>query len=145
MERRVVITHLDLSHDKLEVFKIAKRSKLLKNSIVRYEQDLKLKKIRVLERHLNILRTNKGFFLAMYEDDVLKNRTEEKKKIEPFEGIDGRMKVQLDKNGECIIEDFATVVALTFLPNPDNYEFVKFKDGNPNNCSAENLYWSKYK
>lgn len=142
MERKVVITHLDISHDRLEVFKIAKRSKLLKNSIVQYEKELRTKKIRVIERHLNILRTNKGYFCAFYEDDVLKNRTEEKKKVEPFEGLDGRMKVALEKNGETIIEDLATVVALSFIPNPENLPEVKHRDGNIKNNSVSNLYWS---
>lgn len=36
-------------------------------------------------------------------------------------------------------------VAENFLENKNNYQFVIFKDNNPNNVCANNLYWSKYK
>ena len=31
-----------------------------------------------------------------------------------------------------------------FLPNPNNYKFLLFKDGNRENCSVENLEWSPF-
>lgn len=34
------------------------------------------------------------------------------------------------------------VIARTFLPNPNDYKFVMFKDGNPENLAADNLYWA---
>lgn len=146
MSRKVVITHLDKSKNKEEVFAIAKRSKLLKNSIIRYSEDLLKQGIKTYERHINIIRTSNGYYLALYHQDLIKNRTKEpESKLEPFEGFDGRMKVKLMKEGEEIVEDLATIIAVAFIPNPDKYEFVKHKDGNTKNNVAENLYWSKIK
>lgn len=147
-ERNIVITHLKLSHDLEEVKKIVKRSRLLINSICQYSKDLRKRGVKVYERHVNIVRTEIGYFCAFYEDDIKENRTEEKQdnKIEQFEGLDGRMKTILhDDNGEEIIKDIAEMVAVMFIPNPDNFEFVKHKDGNTNNNNYENLYWSKIK
>lgn len=36
-----------------------------------------------------------------------------------------------------------TLVALTFLPNPNNYEHVMFKDGNSLNVTAYNMAWAQ--
>ncbi len=33
------------------------------------------------------------------------------------------------------------LVAEKFIPNPEGYEHVIFKDGNPKNCNADNLEW----
>lgn len=33
------------------------------------------------------------------------------------------------------------VIARNFLPNPFGYKYVMFKDGNPQNIKADNLYW----
>jgi hypothetical protein len=55
-----------------------------------------------------------------------------------------------DEDG-CVMVDFAynrrhrqyihRLVAEKFIPNPEGYEFVMFKDGNVKNCSADNLEW----
>ena len=34
------------------------------------------------------------------------------------------------------------LIAMQFLPNPNNYKFVIFKDGDVNNYSLDNLAWS---
>jgi hypothetical protein len=35
------------------------------------------------------------------------------------------------------------LIAEQWIPNPNNYKFVKHKDGNKTNNKIENLYWSK--
>lgn len=35
-------------------------------------------------------------------------------------------------------------VARHFIPNPNNYKFVRFIDNNKYNCNVENLYWSEF-
>ena len=55
-----------------------------------------------------------------------------------------------DEDG-CVMVDFAygrqhrqyihRLVAEKFIPNPEGYEFIMFKDGNVKNCSADNLEW----
>lgn len=33
------------------------------------------------------------------------------------------------------------LVAKYFVPNPNNYQYIAFKDGDTLNCNATNLYW----
>lgn len=69
-----------------------------------------------------------------------------KENVEPYMGTDGRQKVfMIDKNGVGKEIDLALIVATTF---PEQVEGIqtegalpKFKDGNPKNCAAFNLYW----
>lgn len=37
------------------------------------------------------------------------------------------------------------LVATLFIPNPNGYRYVRYKDGNKENLSIDNLYWSPYK
>lgn len=143
--RKVVVTHLPLSKDRDDVFSIVKRSRLLINSICQYSKDLRKRGVKVYERHVNIIRSEAGYFCAFYEDDLKENRTEEKIDKQ-FEGVDGRMKVVLhDADGEESVKDVAEMVAMAFIENPSGYEFVKHKDGDIKNNKVENLYWSKIK
>lgn len=146
VDKKILITHLPLTKEKEEVFSIAKRSRLLINSICQYRKELERKGIKVFERHVNIIRTAAGYFCAFYEDDLKQNMTgyEDKvKEMKPFKGIDGRMKVKLhNTEGDEVVKDFAEMIAMTFIENPDNYEFVDFKDGNKENCKPENLFWT---
>lgn len=96
--------------------------------------------------------------------------TEQWKDIESFEGkykisSSGRImsyyrtphfvKLQISDNGDV----FATLVtnvtgkgktimvgkevAKAFVPNPENYKYISFKDGNKLNCHADNIEWVK--
>ena len=47
----------------------------------------------------------------------------------------------MDENEKPVLKDLAELVANEFLPNPNNYKFVGFIDGNSKNCAAENLQW----
>lgn len=142
--RKVVITHLPLSKPKEEVFTIVKRSRLLINSICEYSKELRKRGIKIFERSVNIIRTEEGYYCAFYEEDIEQFRTGKKEFPKPFMGLDGRMKVALeDKNGNSVVEDLAILVATSFVPNPNNYKNVLFKDKDPNNCKAENLFWSE--
>jgi hypothetical protein len=145
--KKVVITHLPLSKDMKEVFKIVKRSPPLIKTILEYQRELRKRGVEIFERRANILRTRDGYYCAFYEEDLEKTRREiPKDNPKPFVGFDGRLKVKLiDKDGQEVIEDLAKLVAITFVPNPDSLPYVKFKDKDPNNCKAENLYWSDIK
>lgn len=37
----------------------------------------------------------------------------------------------------------ARIVAKVYVPNPDNLPYVGYRDGDPLNCNASNLYWKK--
>lgn len=53
--------------------------------------------------------------------------------------------VTLYNNEESLLytPSVAKVVAQAFVPNPNNYNNVRHKDGNANNNRAENLEWCK--
>ena len=143
-KKKIVITHLPSDKVREEVFGIAKRSRALIEAICVFSKELKRKDIEVYERHVNIIRTEEGYYCAFFEDDIKKNREGSRKEeiVKPFKSIDGRMKVSLlDKNGETQVEDLALLVAKAWIPNPDKLENVGFKDGNMENCAAENLFW----
>lgn len=145
-QKKIVITFLPLTKSKEEVFGIVKRSKLLINTICKYSKELKRAGIEVYERHVNIIHTERGYYCAFFEEDLEENRTEKRENPKPFKGIDGRLKVALiDKDGETVVEDLASLVARTFLSNPENHPYVNFKDGNPENVKAENLEYSPVK
>lgn len=145
-EKKILITHLPLSKEREDVFAISKRSRLLINYICQYRKELERKGIRVFERHANIIRTVAGYFCAFYEEDLQANMTSYESKVKdmkPFKGVDGRLKVKLhNSEGEEVLKDFAEMIAMTFIDNPDNYLFVDFKDGNKENCKPENLFWT---
>jgi hypothetical protein len=145
--KKVVITHLSKDKDMDEVFTIVKRSSILIKTICQYQKELRKRGVEVYERRVNILRTSEGYYCAFFEEDVTKARKENSKEYpKPFKGFDGRLKVKLiDKNGDEVIEDLATLVAKSFVANPEDLPYVMFKDKDVNNCKADNLYWSAIK
>jgi hypothetical protein len=53
--------------------------------------------------------------------------------------------VGLSHKGEVELWTIPKLVALAFVPNPENLTYVRFKDGDWHNHKAENLYWSNSK
>ena len=49
--------------------------------------------------------------------------------------------ILMDENDNPVIKDLAELVANEFVPNPNNYMYVGFIDGDSKNCKAENLQW----
>lgn len=136
-KKTVVITTMPISVPVEEAFKCAFHDRKLIDSICRYASDLRGKGVEVFERKYNIIATEQGYFCAFYNEDL---ETMEKDPVS-FKGEDGRMKVQLWKDGKMTIEDVALLVAQTFVPNPFGYTEVGFRDGNLSNPAADNLYW----
>ena len=54
---------------------------------------------------------------------------------------DGYMKVGLSKNGKVKTFQVHRLVAIAFIPNPNNYPVVNHRDENPSNCNVDNLEW----
>lgn len=75
-------------------------------------------------------------YYATIEGDILKKRGNSFFKLTPS-------KVHNDYYTVKIIHRVKVhrLVALTFIPNPNNYPIVCHKDNNPCNNRAENLYW----
>ena len=55
----------------------------------------------------------------------------------------GSYYVMFVKDGEQKTLNVAKLVATTFHDNPNNYRWTNFKDGNPENHTSKNVYWSK--
>lgn len=53
----------------------------------------------------------------------------------------GYKRVTLSKDGETKRFSVHRLVALAFIPNPDNYPCINHKDENPSNNRSENLEW----
>lgn len=53
----------------------------------------------------------------------------------------GNEKVTLYKNGEPISYSLARLVAIVFVPNPNDFPCIRYKNGNSRNCKAKNLEW----
>lgn len=46
------------------------------------------------------------------------------------------------KNGDTKDRRISVLMANAFLPNPDHFKFVNYKDGNPENCVLHNIEWA---
>ncbi|MNP05271.1 hypothetical protein D3C76_972180 [compost metagenome] len=44
-------------------------------------------------------------------------------------------------DGKVVVVNAVKLIASTFVPNPNGYRFIIFKDGNRNNRAASNLEW----
>ncbi len=138
--KNIVITKMPISVPGERAFKSRIADRILINAIVEYRKELEKKGVEIFERVDNIIATEEGYYFAFYEKDF--EAAEEDAKMEPFKGEDGRMKVRLDNGkGEFEERDLAELVALTFIPNPNNYKYILFKDGDIANCSSDNIEW----
>lgn len=53
----------------------------------------------------------------------------------------GRILIDLSKDGVHKCVTLHRLVAQAFIPNPDNLPQINHKDGNPKNCCVDNLEW----
>lgn len=139
----IIITHLPISTDSSLAFKDTVDDRTLINAICEYRKELEREGVEVFERKNNVIATEKGYFFAFFEKDLDHEIREEE--VKPFKDVDGRMKVILvnDKTGKPEIKDLAELVAVAFLDNPNHYKYIRFIDGNKENCKAENLEWTE--
>lgn len=78
----------------------------------------------------------KGVFITEYGEIIRKNG---KGLIKPRQRTDGLLKITYGRQ-----TDFVHLsVALTFVPNPNNYKYVLHIDGNVQNNHKDNLKWSE--
>lgn len=52
------------------------------------------------------------------------------------------VRIKLMKGNERTNTRVCMLVADVFVPNPDDFKFIKFKDGNSINVNSDNLYWA---
>jgi len=53
----------------------------------------------------------------------------------------GQIALYSRAEGKSKSVSLAKMVGEAFVPNPEGWRYIKFKDGNPMNCSADNLEW----
>lgn len=137
----VAITTLPITTPKDDAFGCSVSDRTLIDCICKYSDHLRKEGVEVFARKDNVIATEKGYFCAFYEED-LRNAEGGIDNPIPFKGKDGRMKVEIVKEGGSVVtEDLATLVAMAYCPNPKKYKKVWFRDGNPENVNAANLYW----
>lgn len=144
--KNIVITTCPISTPPEQVWPLVRDERALINAICDYSKQLRKEGKEVFKRNKNIIAAEDGYYFAFYENELVAKyeRVKEEKVLAPFIGEDGRQKIELvDKEGTASIEDVAIMVATNFVPNPSKYKYVKFKDNNPLNCNADNLYWSE--
>jgi len=61
--------------------------------------------------------------------------------LKPKPDNKGYYKIGLTKDKKQKFYFIHRLVALTYLPNPNNYKIINHKDGNPKNNYVENLEW----
>lgn len=64
------------------------------------------------------------------------------KELKPFSDKGGYMRVKFCKDGKETTVKVHRIVALEFIPNPQNKREVNHIDGNPKNNMVENLEWA---
>ena len=141
-EKQVLsVIKLPLSVNKEDLFKAATHDRVLINGIIAYRKKLEEQGIEIFKREENILATEDGYYCAVYEED-LRNAPGGIDNPIPFKGKDGRLKVDVVKeSGETVSCDLADLVAMKHCPNPKKYKRTWFVDGNPENVTADNIYW----
>lgn len=61
--------------------------------------------------------------------------------LKPYKNKKGYLKVGLAKNGKSNKKRVNRLVAIAFIPNPNDYPVVDHIDGNKENNSVSNLRW----
>ena len=139
--RHISVIEVPLNQNKESVSGLYREHRQLVESICMYRKDLEKRGIEIFERWGNIIATEKAYFIALF-DEELRQMQDQIDNPTPYVGSDKRLKVSIVKpSGEKCEEDLALLVAKQFLPNPKNYKHCFFKDKNPSNVKADNLYW----
>lgn len=124
-----------------QVFKYVRQERILIDAACEYAKKLREQDVEIFERKENVLATEKGYFAVLFDEEIRMEPGGIDNPV-PFKGNDGRMKVEIVKeDGSKVIEDLANLVAKAFVSNFRLRKKVWFKDANPENCAAENLYY----
>lgn len=69
------------------------------------------------------------------------NQTGEIKLLKQYTNKKGYKRTSLSKNGKVKNHWMHRLVAIAFIPNPNNYKEINHKDENPSNNNVKNLEW----
>ena len=65
--------------------------------------------------------------------------------LKPFKNPNGYLLVDLHLNGQSYYKQLHRLVAIYYIPNPNNLPVVNHKDGEKSNCDYRNLEWCTQK
>lgn len=82
-----------------------------------------------------------SYFISSY-GDVISYGQNKKKILKGTSDKKGYLRVRLSMNDNKYSRKIHRLVALAFIPNPDNLPEVNHKDGNKANNHVDNLEWS---
>lgn len=69
------------------------------------------------------------------------NNTNKEKILKPKKESNGYLRVNLSKNGKAKMHSVHRLVAIAYIPNPENKETVNHKNENKEDNRVENLEW----
>lgn len=72
-------------------------------------------------------------------------RADNRRNIRPQFDVHGALQIQLSTNGVKTTYRLARLVGAAFCRYYDVRKIVDFRDGDPNNCRADNLIWRSRK
>lgn len=135
------VIQIPISKPANEVFTFVRAERELTDAACIYAKQLREAGVEIFERKGNVIATDKGYFAVLFNNEIreqpggIDNPT-------PFKGMDGRLKVEIVKEGGSkVVVDLAELIAKKFVPNLHMRKKVWFKDANPENCNADNLYY----
>ena len=135
------IIQMPIGHPQKDVFCYVRKDRALIDAACRYADKLRESDVEIFERRGNVLATDKGYFAILFEEEI-RSQPGNIDNPTPYKDRDGRMKVVVKtEKGVYNVEDLADLVAKRFVPNLHLRKKVWFKDGNPENCQADNLYF----
>ncbi len=82
-------------------------------------------------------------FEGLYEVSSLGNVRSPRGVVTPYKSSKGYLKVGLFKNCKDHKRRVNRLVAQAFIPNPNDYPCVYYRDGNKENNSVNNLEWGE--
>lgn len=86
------------------------------------------------------LASSKGFIYSLKEPGTGKIGAK-KRRLPGYDNAQGRLRVALYKEGIKCQEQISRLIALTFIPNPQNYPQVLHNDNDYLNNNYRNLRW----
>lgn len=82
---------------------------------------------------------------ANEDGEIFRLKKGQYKKIKIRNYPDKRPILKIRYSGKSITKSISRLIALAFIPNPNNYPCILHKDDNPHNNRCINLFWGTHK
>lgn len=106
-----------------------------------YNDNLRANKEKIMENMIEIWKPIKNFKNKYYVSDTGLIKNNKDKLLTPRPNKKGYLRVDLWKNNKKKHYRVHRLVAMAFIPNPQNKPQVNHKDGNKQNNCVDNLEW----